>query len=768
MRDANWDDIFQKRQEDLTPRDERLSDTLPWEDWLTFVLTALVSLSVVASIDGARWVTDMPALYPVCLSALLSAFVLSRVRRNALLLHPLSLFAGATFVYLQLLAILPGGTPVARTDNMLDRMHAWWYAVTRDGISSDSLPFIILVLVLVWLGTYFSSWAVFRWRNAWLALTPGGVALMWNISFIPGQFSYAFVVFVFSAVLLMMRLHLAQRERDWDERGVAYPEFITLSALNFTFWVTLAILLLAWWLPLADRSDTANQRWNDFTSPITRLFEPLARVFISVNAKKPITIHNLPDALAFQGKITLTGKQAVEINVDITPEMAAFLRAQSFDQYTADGWKVTVHSNVPLSPGQRTGASDQATLPDARKELKVNVKVQGGNNGVLFSLGQPVASDKPADARTGAAPDDVTGLRPDTHLRNGDTYAVTGSVAVPSIDELNAAGTDYPQWVRDNYLQLPDSLPRRVSRKAREVVRGTTTPYEQAAAIERYVRSFPVDYNVPTAPPGRDAVDYFLFDAQRGYFDYHASAMAVMLRSLGIPARVASGYAVDPATRQGDGNTFTLTEFNAFAWPEVYFPGIGWVEFSPTPSQPLINRPGTASIEGTGQGSKKVPGEPGAGAIDLGLLKPPPPDDTPAPTAAQGGGPSAWPLLLALSIAGVAIALGGAGGRLAWEHGMGGLSKPARLWEKTLRLATLARANAQPSETPREFAARLARTVPDAGAAAYIAAAYERARFGGKAASEDEAERLDVAYASVRRSLLRRVLRLKPREEAKP
>ena len=66
--------------------------------------------------------------------------------------------------------------------------------------------------------------------------------------------------------------------------------------------------------------------------------------------------------------------------------------------------------------------------------------------------------------------------------------------------------------------------------------------------------------------------------------------MAVMLRSLGIPARVATGYVVDPLQRQGESDTFNLTQRKAFAWPEVYFPGIGWVEFSPTPSQPLIKR----------------------------------------------------------------------------------------------------------------------------------------------------------------------------------
>src|SRR6185503_3644084 len=105
-------------------------------------------------------------------------------------------------------------------------------------------------------------------------------------------------------------------------------------------------------------------------------------------------------------------------------------------------------------------------------------------------------------------------------------------------------------------------------RKAEEVTRGMDTPYDQAAAVERYLRTFPVDYELPSTPPGRDTVDYFLFDLQRGYFDYHASAMAVMLRSLGVPARVATGYAIDPLAREGDTNTYALTERNAFAWPE--------------------------------------------------------------------------------------------------------------------------------------------------------------------------------------------------------
>ncbi len=760
MRDANWDEIFQRREaEARAEQDDRLSAIVPWESWLTLLITAVVFLSVVQSIDSAHWVDGMPSLYPMALAGLLAGYLLSRVHWHALVLLPVALLAGATAVYLQLMAILPGHSLYLRTDNLLDRMHIWWYAVTNNGISSDPLPFIVLTLVLMWVGTFFSSWAIFRWRNPWLGLVPGGTALMWNISFLPGQFSYAFVVFVFGAVLLLMRMHVAHKEVEWERNGVRYPEFISLSVLNATFWVTLALLGAVWVLPLANRSATASQRWRDFTSPYTERLAPLARLFVSLNAKKPIEIHNLKDALALQGAIKLSGRQAVELNVKLTPQMAAFLRAQSYDQYTSNGWKVNVDGNLPLPPGATTDVP-QANAAGARQQVTVNVKVEGGNNGVLFSLGQPVQSNAPSEARIGANPRDVTSLQPQGHLKNGDSYAVTGSVNIASIDQLRAAGTQYPAWVRQRYLGLPANLPDRVRTKAEQVTAGAATPYDEATAIERYLRTFPIDYSVPAAPPGQDSVDYFLFDARRGYFDYHASAMAVMLRTLGIPARVATGYAIDPAARKGTTDTYRLTEQNAFTWPEVYFPGIGWVEFSPTPSQPLINRPGTPqpAAGATTPGRAKDPIDLGALAADPGLgasfgLP------TPAAAAKGAGGGPGWPAWLPLAVIGaLALVLAG-GGRLAWDFGMAELPEPARLWRKTQRLARWSKAGAPPTETPRAFAARLQRDVGGIAPVADLANAYERSTFGRKELSPDEGERLDAAWRAVRNRLLARILR---------
>jgi transglutaminase-like putative cysteine protease len=764
MREANWDEIFQRREDRTVTEDERFTSVLPWESWLTFGILAVMFMSVVHSIDSANWVDDMPSLYPIGFAGLVMGYALSRVRWNELVLHGVALLGGATLIYLQLIAIVPGGSISDRTDGLLDRMYTWWSAATQDGISNDSLPFIVMVLTMVWLGSYLSAWSVFRWRNAWVALIPGGTALMWNISFIPGQFSYAIVVFIFGAVLLLMRLHVARRQDEWEQHNVTYPEFLSLSVLHATFWVTVLLLILVFALPRAERSDSAHERWSNFTAPLTERLTPLGRVFIGVNAKRPINVHNLEDALAFQGKIKLSGRDAVEVNVELTPQMAAFLRSQSFDEYTSDGWKVNIEGDVPLAPGDRTAAPDADEI-GARQEVTINVTVKGNNDDFLYSVGQPVQSDQAADANVGDDGTDIQSLRPDGRLRDGDTYTVTGSVNIASVEQLQTAGDDYPAWVEERYTALPDNLPDRVGRKAREVSGSASTPYDQALAIERYLRTFPNDYNVPSTPPGRDSVDYFLFDVQRGYFDYHASAMAVMLRTLGIPARVATGYVVDPLQRDADTTKYRLTERNAFAWPEVYFPGIGWVEFSPTPSQPVINRLGAAPDRPQEPREDQDPNLRPEEPIDLGINpdNAPPEADTPA---ASDGGSGAWPAIITLAVLGALGALIIGGGRLAWEYGLGGLPRPAQLWEKTQRLARWGNHGSRPSETPREFARRLRTDVPGTENATYLAAAYERTRFGQKKLSEDETERLELAYSSVRNQLLRRVLRLKPRADA--
>jgi hypothetical protein len=173
-------------------------------------------------------------------------------------------------------------------------------------------------------------------------------------------------------------------------------------------------------------------------------------------------------------------------------------------------------------------------------------------------------------------------------LTEAASYKVDSYVPKVSVTELRTAPVKYPQNIIDHYLQLPSSVPARVLDLAKSITRGKTNPYDKAKAIEGYLRAnYPYDLTVPAPPPGHDVADFFLFDLKRGYCDYYATSMVVMARAVGIPARFVSGYS--PGTYDPANAEYIIREANAHSWVEVYFAGIGWVEYEPTSAIPEIN-----------------------------------------------------------------------------------------------------------------------------------------------------------------------------------
>ncbi|NJN18878.1 MAG: transglutaminase domain-containing protein, partial [Oscillochloris sp.] len=136
-------------------------------------------------------------------------------------------------------------------------------------------------------------------------------------------------------------------------------------------------------------------------------------------------------------------------------------------------------------------------------------------------------------------------------------------------------------------LALPPDLPPRVADLARSVTADIADPHKQALAIEQYLRELPYAYEVQPIPAGGDAVDQFLFEMRQGYCTYYASAMAVMARSLGIPARLALGYATGSYDEAR--GVYLVYEADAHAWPELLIDG-RWLAFEPTPVRPLPTR----------------------------------------------------------------------------------------------------------------------------------------------------------------------------------
>jgi hypothetical protein len=281
-----------------------------------------------------------------------------------------------------------------------------------------------------------------------------------------------------------------------------------------------------------------------------------------------------------------------------------------------------------------------------------------------------------------------------------------------------------------------------------------------AAALEAYLRTFPVDTKIPPAPSNRDSVAYFLFDAGRGYFDYHASAMVVMLRSLGVPARMTVGYVTRPQDREPDTNIYRVTDANSFAWPEVYFPGLGWVEFNPTPSEPRILRSGQ---DDQGFFSEPTPEEEEDDLLPPGELTPT--EETPAVIdqleAEEGSNLISRIIVTALLVVAGVSAVGGGLVHYGLNRGLGGYPYAVQIWEKTLRLGRLSKVKPVPQETPRELMARLKKVLPEVDDLDYLSETFLRSRYGQKDLSDDEKQRLTNVWVEVRNTLFGRLVRWK-------
>jgi transglutaminase-like putative cysteine protease len=243
--------------------------------------------------------------------------------------------------------------------------------------------------------------------------------------------------------------------------------------------------------------------------------------------------------------------------------------------------------------------------------LAQTIEITGLNNPWLPAAFEPVEIVAPSQERLRWDNDAGVVLRPDG-LEEGFRYRIVSNLVTPTIKKLRHA---YENQVIDPdspyapFQALPPSLPDRIATTAREIADraptrgdGPPTEYDQVLAIQEHLRRFTYDPNVE-AGHGEDDIVNFLFDSKRGYCEQFAGTMAVMVRALGIPARVAVGF-TPGSFREG---RWRVTTLEAHAWPEVWFPRVGWVAFEPTPTR--ANPVGTY----LGSGSPALPDPRGGG-----------------------------------------------------------------------------------------------------------------------------------------------------------
>lgn len=727
---------------------------MSWEDWLTLAAALVTFLSIALSIQGAHWVQDMPPLVPTAMAGLLIGMIAARIRFTSIAIHPVALVLGMLAIALVVQTYADGVTVQERLADVRQRMAEWFDVVRSGDISNDNLPFVVLVHSIAFLAAYMASWSLYRWRNAWVAIVPGAVVLLANISFQRGQPSGAFIAFLFGALLLVTRVHLQRLQDRWAREGIDYPEFISLSAGQLTVLLTTGLMVVAWAVPLGTQAAAAKNIADWVTTPFTGESGTFSRLFHNVNSQKGANLHSFADTLPIQSNVKLGNQVVLQIN----SSEPGPVRGTSYDMYTGTGWRATGRTAQDVS-GKELAADQTATGYDARNVTILKVTVVDGFDTILTAgtpLGTNVASTVQKNRNFEG---DIQQLLSRHSFSANDTYNSFGTESTATAAQLQAAGATYPEWVTQEYLQLPAELPQRVADLTKTVAAGATSPYDQAKAIETYLRSFPSDLDVPSPPAKRDTVDFFLFDLKRGYFDYQATAMAVMLRTLGIPSRVAVGYYLDPTTAQD--TTYSVRRSDAYSWVEVFFPQYGWVNFNPTQDRPA----GGAGGVGSGIVGQSDPGQdPSLGNLfnDTGDTTPP------AVTAALNETPVThssppWILIWSLTAALVVLMVSTLSARFAWNWGLSGLDGPSKLWARVQRLAGWAKLSPRRDETPREWSRRLGTAIEREPETTKLAAAFEEARYGRPDQRHvDEAE-AESAYRPVRNALLGRVLRRKQR-----
>jgi transglutaminase-like putative cysteine protease len=363
--------------------------------------------------------------------------------------------------------------------------------------------------------------------------------------------------------------------------------------------------------------------------------------------------------------------------------------------------------------------------------------------------------------------DDVESVSLRSALPNGG-YGVEGSVPEADATDLSNDSGEYPDWVIQRYLQLPNTITPRTTELAAQITSEAPTAYDKAKAIESYLRSsITYDTSVGLPPDGQDVVDYLLFDNQRGYCEHYATAMTVMLRTLGIPARVAAGYApgdFDPAA-----GSYVYLQSNAHAWVEVYFPDYGWIPFEPTVSEAEISLgDDAAAVEEETEPEDIATAGPTEAPLEETVDSTPEAED-PNPAIApveidDGGGNGGTAAIIIGSVVAVVVLSAGTAWWL-WMRRLRGLPASAGLFARLLRIGRIAGVKPKPSTTPNEYAVSLAERLPVTREYAQrIVHAYELDQYAARGSADGAIQAATRAWQKTRAVLIPTMLkRLLPR-----
>jgi transglutaminase-like putative cysteine protease len=721
----------------------------PREGWLSVLLLAAVLWCVVHSVEAAEWSDNLDLLVPLAWFGMAVAIVgvKSGLRRRAL--HIL-----AAVIAVETIVLTFGNRMTAtKWDDRLNELS--WHIVTwlqtafAGGNSRDNVVFALIMAALALTLGYITAWLIYAKGRGGLAVIIAGAMLLIHLSYSYATLNYHLYLLLFFGLLLLVSLELSRRQQFWSRSGLEVQGQVVRNVVTTSAIAIVLVLVFARQGPAEQPTSIFDPFWTSIQDNWGRAQGQIDRMFGGVQGPPVVVV-----GLAFGN--TMQPRENFELGtgpvLKIESPRERYWRTMSYAVYTGQGM---VSGDVY---GDRF--DENATLPipfgavEAREELEQRITVLANQSNLVFASDAPVRVDLPTLVEWRQTQDDPAVVRLAAMLHKGQQYTVISAASVASEDELRKAGTDYPPGT-EKYLQLPPTVPERVKQLTEETTASGPTPYDKALAIEAMLRNLPYQTVIPPPPSDRDWVDYTLFDVQTGYADSLATAMVVMLREDGIPARVVTGFA--PGTYSEDDAAYIITEAEAHAWVEVFFPHYGWINFEPSAIRTLPFRP-TEDV-GTSLPISDIAfsaDNPDMYMDDEGYLGAY--GDFMPPLDARND--EAW--LIGLGVVVLILVLAG----LAWfgmtvllRRGLRGLPWHAQWYGQFRRLASWAGLGGRASQTPFEYTEWLEGRYPGTGKMVRpIAECYVRGAYSGREPDPEELARASKAWDQVRRPLAKRVL----------
>lgn len=743
------------------------TESARWWDWLAALLL-LVCLSIAADrLVVTHWTYHLELAQSLTLLGILVGLALGQSRFSWRLAAGLALALGLFAIPWRFGLTLDRAIPwTERLLILANRLLESFGQLARRQAVLDPVLFLSLVATLSWTISVQAGYALTRHADPWRACLPSGAVMLivhTYDGFVPSRIWYL-AVYAFLTLLLLVRLTYLRNRVQWQEHRIPLP-VISSNSIAILVISSALLVLAAWILPAAAHAlPSVEDAWQRITQPWDGMRERLGHAFASLRDEDALANEYYGDRypLGYEREFTNAVLFTVRTDSQSATRMRLYWRARVYDYYGGGQWNSLFNSVQHVTP-----TDFDVSFPTLEGRQIAAFEFAPTVPMVTLSIAsQPLWVSRPARMDLTTNPDgtvDLGSLRATPYVRSDETYQARSSLGDFTVAQLRGAGTDYPLWIADRYLQLPPTITPRTRELAGRIAQDLETPYDAAAAITEYLRTqIPYTDTMPAPPIDQEPLDWFLFDLRQGFCNYYASAEVVMLRSLGIPARLAVGFAQGQQDSQG--NTYLVRGRDAHAWPEVYFPDLGWVEFEPTASLPPIGRPlggadeSRAGAGGIGSPTGGAEGYPLAGLEDLMDLKRDSLDDQYIPDDVEpglGGRTVALHSVLFLALGLLAIILAWRMGRqrglpplpVVLEEGLRrfdlGPPGPLRLWAVWATLPPMERAYLElnlalarldappiPSDTPAERAASLTRLLPAAAihirrlAAEYQATVY--------------------------------------------